>query len=976
MDGLSNMAMTNPRFRQRFLAIVVLAILLLPTPVIVFSSGAQSTHFDEPVISAALAALMSQVAPEDVVPIVVKFPDEYTSEQMLELITAADLSDVSIRHVFTRIPVVSLYSSVSGIYSMMDISQIEILTLDRQHTIQLSSEEFGVAQISGNQGYIHGDEILGASDMWAQGYDGSGVTVAVIDSGAMGTHPDIEDRLIGFYDFIGGNHDMDPTGGIDAYDDNGHGTATAWLVAGSGEENGGIYKGMAPGADLLIIKVLDSSGAGDDTVIAQGIEYAVETGVDVISLSIGSDWSEGEFVFEPSVLQILDAIASGVTVVISAGNSGPAAQSINSPATVEEAITVGASSGAAGVVGFSSTGPVLRTVSDPVGYYAKPDLVAPGFQVLSGRYDGNPFEYPSYNASQYGDAYTLWSGTSASAPQVAGLVALLKDKYVGLTPIEAKTFLMAGATDLNVDPMAQGYGLPNVTRSSELINESSRLMTIMTPLRFPTLPGSSNVFVFGDDREGQNVTIISTVPMGTADIIGTGNASTFIATRDQVTVQAGHTHFGIALEIPEELPLSAIGRYTGQIALVSDNDTIATMELDLTITTYGGKLLVDMGHHDSEDPDDPSFYRYFSEYLRQQGIVMSEYPTNWQEFLTTRPIDESTLSSTEVFMIMDTETAYFDSEIEALHQFVDDGGTLLMLSEGFWSERNAPAFALDSYNEILAPYGITCEEYWIGEGVSQNSGLFYGVDYNGAVEEHPLMDGVENLYILNGGTVHVDSSVAGAQGLFWVDDERTHAIVAAADSGDGHVIVISDGSTLYDDIVFDAIYGEADNLRLLRNVAVSITTDNPRIFDLQIETGTIGQIANLTTFVFDDNLDSVTIDITGPNGDEIDGTESDSLGYKFTTSFVLESGGFYHVNIEATDTSGNSKVLLRTFLIPVDVADDAFVANVIIILLGVVVAGIGYVAFLRFRVRERISSRSEREWEPQWDDGSEPPSIE
>ncbi|MHA2059137.1 MAG: S8 family serine peptidase, partial [Candidatus Thorarchaeota archaeon] len=766
------------------------------------------------------------------------------------------------------------------------------------------------------------------------------------------------------------------TGGIDAYDDNGHGTATAWLVAGSGEENGGIYKGMAPGAELLIVKVLDSSGAGDDSVIAQGIEYAVQAGVDVISLSIGADWNEGEFVFEPSVLQILDAIDSGITVVISAGNSGPAAQTINSPATVEEAITVGATSGAAGVVGFSSTGPVFRQDSDPVGYYTKPDLVAPGFQVLSGRYDGNPFEYPIYNASQYGDAYTLWSGTSASAPQVAGLVALLKDKYVGLTPIEAKTFLMAGATDLNVDPMTQGYGLPNVTRSSELINESSRLMTIMTPLRFPTLPGSSNVFVFGDDREGQNVTIISTAPMGTVDIIGTGNASDFIVTRDQVNVRAGHTHFGIALEIPEELPLSAIGRYTGQIALVSDNDTIATMELELSITTYGGKLLVDMGHHDSEDPDDPSLYRYFAEYLRQQGIVMSEYPVDWRDFLTTRPIDESTLSSTEVFMIMDTETAYFESEIEALHQFVDDGGTLLMLSEGFWTQRNEPAFALESYNEILAPYGITCEENWIGEGANQNSGLFYGIDYDGAVEDHPLMEGVENLYILNGGTLHVDSSVAGAQGLFWVDSDKTHAIVAAADSGEGHVIVISDGSTLYDNIVFDAIFGEADNLRLLRNVATSITTDNPRIFDLQIETGSIGQIANLTAFVFDDDLDTVTIDITGPDGDEIDGTESDSLGYKFAESFVLESGGFYHVSIDATDASGNSKILVRTFLIPVDVADDAFVTNVIIILLGVVVVGIGYVAFLRFRVRERFSRRAEREWEPQWDDGSEPPSIE
>jgi len=134
---------------------------------------------------------------------------------------------------------------------------------------------------------------------------------------------------------------MDPSDGIDAYDDEGHGTACAWLVAGTGDGTNGDYKGMAPGADLLIVKVLDSTGAGDDSVIAQGIDFAVEQGVDIISLSVGGEWSDDSFLIEPSVLAVENAIEAGVTVVISAGNTGPATFTINSPGIVEGAITVG-----------------------------------------------------------------------------------------------------------------------------------------------------------------------------------------------------------------------------------------------------------------------------------------------------------------------------------------------------------------------------------------------------------------------------------------------------------------------------------------------------------------------------------------------------------------------------------------------------------------------------------------------------------
>ncbi|MHA2021871.1 MAG: S8 family serine peptidase, partial [Candidatus Thorarchaeota archaeon] len=697
-------------------------------------------------------------------------------------------------------------------------------------------------------------ETLAAEDMWTQGYFGNGTTIAMLDSGAQGDHLDLQGQLIGFKDFIGAGTDMNPGDGISAYDDNGHGTAVAWNAAGSGVASGGNLTGTAPGAKLLIIKVLDSDGAGDDSLIAQGVEFAVDQGVDVISISLGGPWVESQFIVEPSILAITAAVNDGVSVVVAAGNSGPASFTINSPGITQEAITVGASAGSAGVVAFSSRGPVERTIMEPLGLHAKPDVVAPGSSVVSARWIGSdPFEFPAYEIVDYGANYTQWSGTSASAPQVAGLVALLEQKHTGLTPTEAKIALMAGATDLGSDSMEQGWGLPNVTLASEIITSGSGDLTIMTPRTYPTLPGTSSVQIVGEDRPDQNITIISTHSLGTVDVALEGNASQFVRVgQNQIFVGTGYNYLSIGLDVQSDLPLSSIGYYSGELVLASGGQNFTSIEIEFSITTYGGRLLVDMTHHEAEDIDDPSAYRYFQDYLREQGIVLDQFSGDPLLPLTVPRITPSDLATTEAFMIMDTETAYGSGEIEALHDFVEEGGTLIVLSEYYNETTGQASFGFDDYNRILEPYGIECLRVGIGEGPSTFTGAFYGVDNGGAVEIDPLMEGVSNLYVLWGSTLSVDPSVAGARGLFWRDASKTQAIVAVAESGEGRVIVISDGSTLYDDILYDAIRGDADNLNLLRNLAGALHAESPRIFDVDLEANRIGDLANLTTYVFDD----------------------------------------------------------------------------------------------------------------------------
>ena len=962
-----------PAITRSTFTLFVLAIILF-TPIPVWNNVTDS---DSPTFSGLGASLAQTVAasqPEDVIPIVVHFPEDYTPSQMIDAIRMSDLSSIVIRHAFHIMPMVSLYIRSDEVNLLAKNTNINALTLDNKWEMTIDLVPTDTATLAANgDGYIPFTETLGVQQLWDMGYNGSGVVVAVLDSGVDTTHPDLQTQVIGFKDLVNGHDDMTPEDGIVGYDDNGHGTACVWNVAGNGTVSGGNFTGMAPGASILAVKVLGNDGSGDDSVIAQGIEFAMDHNADVISMSLGGEWTDNTFLVEPSVVASQEAIQAGISVVVAAGNSGPQAYSINSPGIVEGSITVGSSLDSTGVVAFSSVGPVLRTVSDPKGNVAKPDVVAPGYGVVSAKaHDANPYEYLSYNYSQYGDAYTYWAGTSASTPMIAGAIALLAQRHLLLSPIAAKSALMASATDLGADPMAQGWGLVNVSRASELLLDTSRDITILAPKRFPTLPWSNQVLIVGDDRPPQNITVISTHSRGLVNVTLAGNASLFITRPDQIIVPAGYSYFDLNLNIPEDLPIAEIGYYSGVLNVTSFGEVIASLDIEFTITLFGGRLMVDMEHHSSADPDYPQYYGYFTEYLRDNGVILSEFGSPTGQ--VRNYIDIGTISSSDVFMIMDTELAYSEDEISALHQFVENGGTLFVLSEFWDSSTQEASFNIDSYNEILAPYGIQCERRGIGEGAN-GYGIVYGPSTGSVVENDTLMEGVHSLYINSGSTLSVNSSIANAKGLFWEDSAKTHAIVATAEYGRGNVIVISDGSTLYDDLLYDAITLGADNLRLLRNIAKALVPEAPRIYDVVLNTGEFGEPANVTAYIFDEDLETVSMSIIGPGGNNITGTVVESLGYKFTSSFTYTSGGFYSFRVVARDASGNERIFQKVILIPIQAADDAFVLTVIYSLLGIVAVGLAYTGYLKISGDRR--NRPKRRPEPKEEEWEvPPPSIE
>lgn len=287
-----------------------------------------------------------------------------------------------------------------------------------------------------------------------QGYTGKGVTIAVIDTG-VAPHYDLTrpyNRIIGFKDFV--NNKTSP------YDDNGHGTHVAGIIAGNGYSSKGLYTGIAPEANILGIKALNNRGSGNMSDIIEAIEYAIKTkdeyNTKILNLSFGSP-SNNSYLKDPLCKSVKEAKNAGLIVVAAAGNSGPQAKTIVSPGISPDVITVGAVDDKRTIdpsddeiARFSSRGPTKEGL-------AKPDVVAPGVNI-------NSLSHTDLSG------YIPMSGTSMATPLISGSVALLLNKYGSMSPDDVKKKLMESCIDLKDSKDNQGSGLVNLQK---LFNEET-----------------------------------------------------------------------------------------------------------------------------------------------------------------------------------------------------------------------------------------------------------------------------------------------------------------------------------------------------------------------------------------------------------------------------------------------------------------------------------------------------------------------
>ena len=272
------------------------------------------------------------------------------------------------------------------------------------------------------------------------GYDGSGTTVAIIDTGIDGAHVSLDDqddvngtydpKVIGFYDAVNA---PDKTNGTEVfpYDDQGHGSHCAGTTAGTGAPDPELYSGMAPGASLVGVKVLDSGGSGSFATVMAGMEWTVEKryvfNIRAASMSLGGpgaiEWTSSE---EDSVNRMGNRMMNeSIALFIAAGNNAVSAQ-IGTPGSAEDVITVGALDKDTSIAVYSSQGPTEEG-------RIKPNIAFVGSSVMSVE-------------ANSGNGYVAMSGTSMATPGAAGVGALLLQANPELSAFDIRNIMQETAT--------------------------------------------------------------------------------------------------------------------------------------------------------------------------------------------------------------------------------------------------------------------------------------------------------------------------------------------------------------------------------------------------------------------------------------------------------------------------------------------------------------------------------------------------
>lgn len=255
----------------------------------------------------------------------------------------------------------------------------------------------------------------------AASYSTNDLVAAVIDTGIDASHVELDGgKVIAFKDFVRGQ--------TTPYDDNGHGTHVAGTIAGDAAS-----AGVAPGAAIVGVKVLDTNGNGTMENVTAAIDWVVQNkalyGIEAINLSLGSSGcADGTDV---TSVAVNNAVAAGLVVVVAAGNDGPGTCTVGSPGAAANAITVGAMSdlgeGGFGLASFSSRG----TTADG---RIKPEVVAPGVRIRSAK-------------AGTVNGYIDYSGTSMATPFVVGVALLMRDANPALTPAQVRDAIVNTAVD-------------------------------------------------------------------------------------------------------------------------------------------------------------------------------------------------------------------------------------------------------------------------------------------------------------------------------------------------------------------------------------------------------------------------------------------------------------------------------------------------------------------------------------------------
>ncbi len=437
-------------------------------------------------------------------------------------------STAKILHQFSQvINGVSLNATRSEIAQMASLPEVKRIYEDKKVTAFPASSSMKIEPASAQS-----DATLTTT--------GKGVKVGVIDTGVDYLHEALGGgfgpgfKVAGGYDFV--NNKPDPL------DDNGHGTHVAGIIAG----NSASLKSMAPDARLFAYKVLDASGNGNASTVIAGIEQATMDSVDIINLSLGTSDGDPDDILSQAVDR---AVEAGIVVVVAAGNDGDYG-TISSPGAAREALTVGAIDSLQSIAAFSSKGPSNKI------YGIKPDVVAPGVDILS---------------AKMGGGYITMSGTSMAAPYVTSVAANVRQLHPEWSALEIRDAMITATEDLGSPIFSQGRGRLDTSKiggvesfatpatlSFGFDNSSTGDWTQNDTVAFTNVSSSPKTFTFKHSS-----------PYGGIDIQFSPTATTLSSNETKSIVVEVSINNSL---LPDNTTLPQ--GYSGKILAISNSDTV------------------------------------------------------------------------------------------------------------------------------------------------------------------------------------------------------------------------------------------------------------------------------------------------------------------------------------------------------------------------------------------------------------------
>jgi subtilisin family serine protease len=439
---------------------------------------------------------------------------------------------------------------------------------------------------------------VGAPQAWQAGYDGAGATVAVLDTGIDTDHPDLAGQVVGAANFTN-----EPA----ATDSSGHGTHVASTIAGTGAASGGTYRGVAPGARLLNVKVCTSAGSCPTSWVLAGMEWAVAHGADVINLSMGGDHTDGTDPLSTAVNTL--TAAHDVLFVVAAGNDGPNTGTVASPGAADAALTVAAVDKSDHIVSFSSRGP--RVGDNAV----KPDLAAPGVAIAAARAAGTTLGSP------VDDRYTRASGTSMATPHVAGAAAILAGQHPDWTAGHLKSALMGSAFAVDAGAFQVGTGRLDVHRAVTTKVDAVAASLSFGFVRWPHNASITKTVTYRND--GAAPVTLDLAVSATGEKGDPAPAGLFGTSATQVTVAANGTASVDVTMFPQGVPA---GTYGGWLTATGPDGTAVRTAFGAYLEPESYDLTVNLVDRNGQRPDPSLSPTLFDVFDYATGRVYSWLP--------------------------------------------------------------------------------------------------------------------------------------------------------------------------------------------------------------------------------------------------------------------------------------------------------------------------------------------------------------